>query len=282
MADEEADYQGLYKALASGACCPHYLERLILYNEGLARLHANKVVETLSDALATRTETGGSMMKGLEVGGGLDYPRLLSSSGFDALEDLQLRPLHGDDSSAMAGLAEWVSRTKAVHLQTLCVVVNPGCGFSLVSPMVALCQGNVAPGLRSLSLTPMGDNSTVPLIEAIERGTWPHLTELDLNLELFGVQNRQRFMDALLLGAPDVRTLRLRMPIDMHVILARALGDGACPQLEELDLSGCPISLEGMKELATVLEQSPPCAATLRRLKLRDCDMTRDHCKVLA
>ena len=64
--------------------------------------------------------------------------------------------------------------------------------------------------------------------------------------------------------------------------MAEALRDGACPQLEELDLSKCTVTEKDMTILAQTLEERPACTNSLKRLKLRDCYLEHPHLMVLA
>lgn len=149
----------------------------------------------------------------------------------------------------------------------------------------ALSSPGVAAGLWSLGLShPESISQAINQISAAtERGSWANLSELRIQ-GLLTQSLLQRLMEALRVGASDLRSLVLEGCSDGAAAeaVAEGLRYGACPQLEELNLSHGRIGDVGMMELARAMEGGAPCNTTLRRLRLGSCGVGREGVKELA
>lgn len=155
--------KALYDALADGVC--HKLHTLDLISDRLG---------PLADAMRSRMmDKGCCGLKALVLrhdrGGISDLSSLLSSGACEALEELRAEDLHELGRQAMKGIAGWLSRTKASHLQTL--IIND-CSTTLTT---SLCSPGVALSLHRLTLS-MEDAESISLLsQTIGGGKWPQL-----------------------------------------------------------------------------------------------------------
>lgn len=207
-----------------------------------------------------------------------DLSPLLSSGACDKLEELWLELLHLEDRANQA-LQEWLERTKAPRLRVFEAYLTS------TEVIDTMSSPGVASGLQRLGPARIHPPSVRKVTSGIERGAWldlrwlSFLPEGDTNGLLPGL------MQAIGVGAPELRTLRLirwKARPEEAAVIAQSLGDGACCRLEELVVAmerGGGIDLV---DLARALEEGAPCSITLRKLELSGCTVNDEGCVRLA
>ena len=154
----------------------------------------------------------------------------------------------------------------------------------MVMPTRYLLQGLARGGaqnLQTISLSNVFVEPHSPIFIALGKGTLPFLK--NMWLRYCGMDDdKVEFLASALLAWRTGKGLRsLHIQGDRNVgprgcaALVDALIKGASPELQELDLSGTSVGDEGCRAVIWCLGGGwAACARTLRRLSLRDCEVT--------
>ena len=275
-AGDEADFVLLFQALSEGACPKLSRLKLRLGSD------ADALVVALGDALSARMEKGlsGLSMLGLHRRNKYDDRNLLSdllpiltSGACESLEELSL-DCHLMSDAAQEGVANWLHFTRAPHLRSFATFGD----YSTIDLLItALSLPNVAPAMEELDLGGCEDNHVLLLSQGLkQQGKWPRLRTLKIQPLFDPEAVLPSLVEALYMC--DLRCLALwdgSIYDTGAKTLAKGLLDGACPRLEELDLSRADIDCgtSGLAELARAMESGAPCSTTLRKLNLKWCNI---------
>lgn len=209
-----------------------------------------------------------------------DLSTILSSS--PSLEELEL--YEKLEERAVVDLCQWLINTHAAHLRKL-TIYHPLDG----KLREALTSPGVVPSLEVLNVHIIGRPSFVRFIDAIQRGAWPSLQGLGLDLENVSTVTINRLMDALSSpgGVPAFKDLELSHADSGHLTAVfDKLCSGACPRLQGLHLSYSwnrrVDTVVVVDKLTRVLQAPTACSSSLKRLVVDNCRLSSDATKQLA
>ena len=293
--NHEGGCKALWKALASGACPRLHQVVINDYKYGnRPETHSDDLLAALGRILCVRVEDKGcSPITSLHME--MAVAKLSTFFSHPVSHHLEVLKLRVNDSIIEDMVSEWLKRSKAPHLTYFNCCAGLPVWYPRRGLTEALCSPDVAPNMRSLTPEHIGSDTLRAMMEAIERGQWRHLSIVNMSGGTWRGEVPQRLVEGLRLHAPKLSVLSLRMekmcnyrhgeeePGGITAMVAAALSSSrAWPQLEELDLSGCPIGVEDMSLLTKALGSKPACNNSLKRLKLSSCQLKIPHFRLLA